>query len=288
MVYLILAILISTSIVITFRLFSRFKIDNLQAITTNYLVAALLGFIIHPDVFSLSYIPGKPWFLFSCIIGITFILTFFLFALSAQKVGVAVTSVTSKMSVVIPVTVGIIAYAEPANALKILGVILSLLAFYLTFRKKNSQKIDKRFLVLPVMLFLGNGTNDTLTKHSQLFLIGNDYMLFLGMVFTVGFIIGLGMIIIKAIRKKEESSRILMKNLVGGAWLGLLNFGSSYYFIVGMSHFQSSVFFPIFNVSIVTLSAMAGYLFFKEKLTAINWTGIVLAIAAILLIAFAG
>lgn len=288
MVFLILAILISTSIVITFRLFSRFQIDNLQAITTNYLVAAILGFLIHPAVFSWVEIPGKPWFFFSCIIGVTFILTFFLFALSAQKVGVAVTSVTSKMSVVIPVTVGILAYAEPASAIKLFGIVLSLLAFYLTFRKKNSQKIEKKFLILPLLLFLGNGTNDTLTKHSQMFLIGNDYMLFLGMVFSVGFLIGITMVIIKAIRKKEESKIILWKNLLAGAWLGLLNFGSSYYFIVGMSHFQSSVFFPIFNVSIVSLSAMAGFLFFKERLSVLNWAGIALAIVAILLIAVGG
>ena len=285
MAYLILAILISTGIVITFRLFSRFQIDNLQAITTNYLVASILGFMIHPETFSWAQLPEKPWFIFSCIIGVTFILVFFLFALSAQKVGVAVTSVTSKMSVVIPVTVGILAYAEPINITKLLGIVFSLLAFYLTFRKKNAQKLDKRFLVLPVLLFLGNGANDTLTKHSQLFFIGNEYMLFLGMVFLVGFLIGTTMMIAKRFRKKEDLNKVLLKNLLAGAWLGLLNFGSSYYFIIGMSHFQSSVFFPVFNVGIVSLSALAGYLFFKERLTTINWLGIFLAIIAILFIA---
>jgi drug/metabolite transporter (DMT)-like permease len=286
MTFLILTIVFSVSIVITFRLFSRYNIDNLQAITTNYLVAAILGFMVHPEAYTFSELPARPWFIFSCIIGVTFILTFFLFALSAQKVGVAVTSVTSKMSVVIPVSVGIMAYAEPLNTIKFTGIMVSLLAFYLTFRKKNNQKIDKRFIILPILLFLGNGANDTLTKHSQMFYIGDEFLLFLGMVFTVGFFIGTTLIIIKAIRNKDPRGMVQRKNLIAGTWLGVLNFGSSYFFIVGLSLFESSVFFPIFNVSIVSLSALAGFFFFKERLKPINWIGILLAVCAILLIAF--
>ena len=66
MAFLILTIVFSVSIVITFRLFSRFNIDNLQAITTNYLVAAILGFLVHPEAYTFSELPGRPWFIFSC------------------------------------------------------------------------------------------------------------------------------------------------------------------------------------------------------------------------------
>ena len=167
MIYLILAIVFSTSIVISFKLFARYSIDNLQAITVNYLFAAILGLLMYKGDLSLSDIPSSPWLPFSGIIGITFITVFFVFALSAQKAGIAVTSVSSKMSVVIPVSIGIMAYGELLTTVKLAGIIASLLAFYLTFRKKEKVKADWRILILPVLLFLGNGANDTLTKHAQ-------------------------------------------------------------------------------------------------------------------------
>jgi drug/metabolite transporter (DMT)-like permease len=287
MIYLILAIIVSTSIVITFKVFPKFNIDNTQAITTNYLVAAILSFALHPAAYSFSQLPTKNWFFFACIIGFTFIITFFLFALSAQKVGVAITSVTSKMSVVIPVSIGIFLYAEPVTALKIIGIFTALLAFYLTFKKESKAKIDYRLMILPIFLFLGNGSNDSLTKHAttQLPGFGNDFMLFLGVVFTVSFIIGSVIWIISRNKTGSNGPLFLPKSIFAGAWLGLLNFGSSYFFVVALGYFDSSVFFPIFNVSIVGLSALSGFFLFKEKLRPINWFGILLAVCAIILVA---
>ncbi len=53
MIFLILTILQSTAIFVVMKLFTRFRIDNWQAITVNYVVAAAFGFIIYrgPPVF---------------------------------------------------------------------------------------------------------------------------------------------------------------------------------------------------------------------------------------------
>lgn len=281
--YLILAIVFSTGIVISFKYFSRFNIDNLQAITFNYLVASAMGFLIYPETYTFIELPQKDWFIISCFIGVVFIMVFFVFALSAQKAGVAITAVTSKMSVVIPVSIGIIAYGDNMNLLKVTGILLSLLAFYLIFKTKEKQKVDKRFLLLPVLLFLGNGTNDTFTKHATMFYVGDESMLFLANVFLVSLLAGLIILIYSAYRKPLVFSS---RNLLAGAWLGFLNFGSSYFFLLGVGIFDSSVFFPVFNVSIVSASALAGLFLFREKLSWVNWSGILLALCAILLISF--
>ena len=283
MIYLIATILFSTAIVISFRLFTHFRIDNLQAITANYLVAAVMCLLFFKGPVAFSDLPLRSWFPYAGVIGFTFILVFLVFALSAQKAGIAVTSVSSKMSVVIPVSVGIMAYAEPLNVLKLTGIIASLLAFYLTFRKKQEQRIDKRVLILPVLLFLGNGANDTLTKHAQMFHVGEgETLLFLGTVFVSSMVIGSVILLSKALKNKQPMHG---RSLLAGIWLGFLNFFSSYFFLLSLGIFESSVFFPVFNVSIVSLSALSGFFFFRERLTPVNWAGIVLALCAILLIA---
>ena len=84
MYFLILTILQSTAIFVVMKLFSRFKIDNWQAITVNYVVASLFGLIIYKGDLTPRLVLDKEWFDFAVILGLTFISTFFLFALNNE------------------------------------------------------------------------------------------------------------------------------------------------------------------------------------------------------------
>ena len=167
MIYLALTIIQSTAIFIVMKLFSRFRIDNWQAITVNYAIAALFGFVIYKGDINAGIIMDRGWFTYSLLLGITFISTFFIFALSAQKVGVALTSVASKMSVVIPVIAGLILLHEKISMIAATGVAIALLAFYLTLGTGKKSSFPRQFLILPLLLFIGNGVNDTLMKYTE-------------------------------------------------------------------------------------------------------------------------
>lgn len=108
----------------------------------------------------------QQWVLMAVITGATFILTFLAFAVSTQKVGVAMTVVSSKMSIVLSVTVGIFLLAESMNLVQILGIITALAAFYLTNIGLSKGHIDKKYLYLPALIFFGTGANDSLMKLS--------------------------------------------------------------------------------------------------------------------------
>lgn len=285
MVYLLLAVFFSSCIIVTFRLFTALKIDNLQAITANYLIAAALSFLTYQHSFHFLEIPTKPWFSWSLVNGVFFILVFFLFARSAQKAGVAITAVASKMSVIIPVGIGFMLYGDAMSLLKITGILLAFPAFYLIFKKKNRTiEPDKRYIYLPLILFLGTGINDSVMKHAQKFYIADEYLLFLGSVFTLSLLIGLIIWMKKRIRTSES---LHFRSILAGFVLGIFNYSSTYFFLKSLSVFESSVFFPIFNVSIVSMGALIGYLIFREKLWWKNWLGIFFAILTILLIALA-
>jgi drug/metabolite transporter (DMT)-like permease len=282
---LLLAIFFSSCIIVTFRLFSILRIDNLQAITANYLIAAILSFLTWQGDFSFSELPYRSWFPLSMVNGVFFILVFFVFARSAQKAGVAITAVASKMSVIIPVGIGFLIYGDYLSILKIAGILTAFPAFYLIFKKKNkSLESSKRYIFLPLILFLGTGTNDSVMKHAQKFYVGDEYLLYLGVVFTFSLIIGMGFLIHKLIKTRQIIS---LNNIIAGFLLGFFNFASTYFFLRGLAVFESSVFFPIFNVSIVSMGALIGLVIFKEKLWWKNWLGIILAIVTILFIAMA-
>jgi len=282
MLFIILSVVQSTLILIVFKLFDRYRIDNLQALVANYITAGVFGLILCIRLESPRGIIYNHWLGYAVFLGFLFIGTFFCFALSSQKVGIALTSVTSKMSVVIPVILSIFLFNEKINILRIAGIIIALIAFYLTFKKDEKRRADSRMLILPLLVFFGNGLVDTAMKYSQHHYITDDLVQFLTAVFFTSFLIGS---VILSARVMSGTSKLHFTSFAGGVVLGLLNFGSTFYLIKAMGSYESSVVFPVANAAIVGLSSLTGYFGFREKLSLVNWSGIVLSIIAILIIA---
>ena len=125
--FLLLCILSSTAIFVTFKTINHLRIPAFPVIVINYLAATLLGFLIYKGDVGLASIPGSPWLPISMIIGIMFILMFFLVAFSTKKAGISVTTVASKMSVIFPIAFSlIIDPGDQLSMLKALAVITAL------------------------------------------------------------------------------------------------------------------------------------------------------------------
>ncbi|HOT88626.1 MAG TPA: hypothetical protein PL028_03675, partial [Bacteroidales bacterium] len=115
------------------------------------------------------------------------------------------------------------------------------------------------------------------------FYIENNLTLFLSSAFLISFMIGICILFFSVFIKKIK---IQFKNIIAGTILGLLNWGSTLYFLKSLRIFENMIVFPVFNVSVVALSSLLGYFVFKENLTKTNWVGILLAISSIILITF--
>ncbi len=291
MLVLIFAILCFVSIFILFRYFEKWKVDNMQAIVVNYLVASILSFLLYNGDISFSDALKQAWFIPSLILGVLFMVSFYLYALSAQRSGVALTAVASKMSVVIPVILGSIIYSnENLNALKWIGLGLSLISFYLIFKSKKGSNINVKLLILPTIIFFAAGANDTLMRWIKVhYSIGNgnnfnEEIYFVAILFSISFLTSLFFIAGQTITKPRP---IHWQSIGAGALLGVLNILSATSMFVAMGKFESAFFFPVFNVSIVSLSALSGILLFREKLSTVNLIGIALALITISIIAYA-
>lgn len=286
MIWLLLSILCSTLIFVNFKLFDRFKVSNLQAIVINYFIAFGVGLYTGGFEMEGMAIMDKPWFYSIVLLGFLFIFLFQLMAVVSQKFGIAAVSVTVKMSLVIPVTFAIWYYSEGLSVLKLLGIIAALIAVYLATRKPIKTKAHPLYFLLPLVLFAGSGFLDAFLKYNQQELVPPaEHSYFASLIFLTAGILGVLMLIIRLIQKKEE---LHWRNLIGGVTLGIPNYGSIYFLLLALEvkSLESSVVFPINNVGIVALSVITGWLLFNEKLSRINKIGIILALVAILLIAY--
>lgn len=283
MSFLLFSLFFSCCIFFTFRYFNSFKINILPAVTLNYCLSFLFGFFSKAEDTSLCQMYYQPWFLMAVFTGMSFILTFMVFAYSTQLVGVAMTVVSSKMSIVLSVAVGFILLAEPFGLLKVVGIVAALFAFLMTNQVKVGRKVEKKHFYLPVLIFIGTGVNDSLMKLSGVYFVHRDEIQYLTITFLTAFSIGC---IILFYRFWKKTIQFTWKDCVAGLLLGFLNWFSTYFFIKGLYVLPISLFVPVFNAAIVAIAAVSGYFFFNEKLSLLNRIGIMLAMAAIAVIAF--
>lgn len=292
MILLLLCILFSAAVLVTFKFAERLKVNSFSAILINYTTACILGlFVAGGNIKPLLSL--NTWnVIFILMLGSLCIMVFRFLALSIQRAGVAVTTVASKMSVIIPILFSIyIDQNDSLNNIKIIGITLALTAVLLTIYKKESSKVSKGFY-LPLIIFVGIGLVDSSMKYAQVTFVTDEMnSIFNSSIFAVSGIVGFTLI---PFNKPAVRDLKRQKTWIIGIILGLVNFGSMYFMIAALNHvnpntgvpLQGSILFGINNISVVLINVFIGLMLFKERPTRTNWVGIFLAIVAIAILAY--
>ena len=282
MLYLILAIVFSTGVFVAMRLFERFKLDNHQALMWNYVFAAGTGFLMCKQLDTSAQLVDEPWFGLSILTGFWFIFTYLLMTASTQRSGVTVTSLSSKLSVVLPTLAGVVLFSEKLNFVATMGIVLALVALVLVVGGKSTTNKDIKInWLLPVLIFFGTGTGDILMKLTEQQNTSDDMSFMIAFIYFIAMLFGILIVAHDLIRGK---SKWQWKNAIGGIGLGVINFFSTFCVYQAMRCFDNVVLFPIYNIGVVSLTALTGWLLFKEKLTWKNYLGLAIAIIAVILI----
>lgn len=287
MIWLVISILTNTILLLILKGFEKYGVNTLHGIVVNYLVAgstglALVGFPSSEELGTGS--EGIVWIPF--VLGFLFITIFFTLAKTAQVAGISVATVANKMSVVIPVTIAVLLYNENIGWPKVIGMTAALIAVWLTSKKENAGTFDMKYALFPVLIFIGSGIIDALVNHLQQRIPDKSLIPFLlSVAFLCALVIGTGVIVFRYMRYKETISG---KSIVGGIILGIPNYFSIYAVTKALdaNFLETSALYPVNNMGIVICSAIGATLFFREKLSLLNWSGILLSVAAIALIAF--
>jgi drug/metabolite transporter (DMT)-like permease len=287
MIFLVFSILSSAAIYVIFKYIDRFKIATFDVIIINYITAAILGLLLSNTQADIFPIYQNQWFPYAVLIGILFIMMFVVIAKSSQIVGIAITTVSNKMSVIIPITFSIL--IDPKDVLtnlKTAGIILAILAVFLSVYRKRKIEFDPRNIYLPIILFLGMGIVDSIIKYAQQYYVNDQVLpLFTVILFIMAAIAGL---FTKLLRKTPFKALINPKVLIWGMLLGISNYGSIYFVMKALNYkdiignnLGGSVVFGINNLGVIALSVIIGLIFFKEKILIINWIGIIISFIAI-------
>lgn len=287
MINIIITILLFNILIIIFKFFNKYKVDNLQALIVNYITAGTLGVLNSEKAITFDYVINSPWLYQAMIVGSLFIIVFNLYATGTQKVGIAITTVANKMSLVIPVAIAIYVYPNANISIwTIIAFVLALLGIYLSSTKNGKLTFNKQYVWLIVLVFVGQGIADSVFNYAQKTSIGEgESPAFFSVLFMMAALCGVLILVGESLKKKIKIS---YKNIIGGIVLGIPNYGSLIYFFKALdsSGLHPSVVFPIVSMGVVVLSAIIGIIFYKETLSRSNWLGIVSSVLAIALITF--
>ncbi len=294
MIYLVLAIVCSTAIAVIFKL-TEGRYDRMALVTVNYAAAVGAASIVlafDPPGRGLAAEP--PLLLLGGGLGVLFVAGFVLFSRAIGVAGISLATATMRLSVAIPFLASWLVWGEVPTVGQALGLGVAAAAFLLISRPtpappppSASREAPTRPLLafsLLALLFLAGGLVDTTLKvFEEEFAAENSRALFLLVVFTVAFLIGSAVVVLRGLR----SGRWPSTNVIGwGVLLGFVNYGSAEFMLLALGHIPGTVAFPVNNVAVVALATLLGMGLWKEPSGAAHRVGLILALVALVLFGF--
>ena len=269
---------------IEFRLLPKYGVTNLHAIVVNYSTCFLVGSIVNGQSPLNAGIIKTDWFVYAVFLSLTFIIFFNVNAYSTQKVGMIITGVFQKLSLLFPVLAGWIVFNETATTIKIVAILLALVSIILINipSRGNESKLDvKKYWYLPLIVLFGSGLIEvTLFYTEQTGKVTDAGVDFVTILFFMAGCIGLTFMLVTG-----RILRVTLRDVLAGILIGIPNFFTIYLLIRGLElGWDGSVLFPLNNIGVIFFTAIVGMLFFKEKLSNLNRLGLGLAFVVVYLI----
>lgn len=276
---LIIAVLCSVAVSVLLKVARKRNIVIQQAITFNYIVALSLSwFLLKPDFKGVEFTDfiaqseNTPIFL---ALGILLPSVFIIMSKAVEFAGIVRSDAAQRLSLFLPILAAFLIFHETLSQSKVIGIVLAFFGLFCLLSKPNQQSaVDFRGILGLVGVWFGYGIIDILFK--QVAKSGGAFPTTLFIAFSLAACI----MFIYLLFKRTQWN---VASFVGGIILGVLNFFNILFYIKAHQSFGSNptLVFAGMNIGVICLGTITGALIFKEKISKVNWLGIVFSLCAI-------
>ncbi|WP_333866861.1 EamA family transporter [Sphingobacterium sp.] len=288
MIFVLLSVICSVTVAVLLKLAKQNGVETKQVIVWNYPAAvALTYFVLQPDLKSLAW-DTMPVTLYTTL-AILLPGMFVFIALSIRYSGLVKTEVAQRLSLFIPLLASFFLFHEKMEEHKMLGIAIGVLAILCSIGWQKSQNDgeakDGRYKMrYPLLVFVGMGIIDILFKQVALH-VNIPYISSMFIIFVMAMFIATLLLFYFLFVEKQTFSR---KAVGYGLVLGVFNFCNILFYMKAHRALPEnpSVVFTGMNIGVISLGALIGVLFFKERLSLLNYLGIALSIVSVLIIAY--
>ncbi|MDP6040070.1 MAG: EamA family transporter, partial [Candidatus Latescibacteria bacterium] len=212
-------------------------------------------------------------------IGITFIASMLTMTYALTISGAAPVITAFRLSLLVPVALGIWIWDEPITATQLIGIACAVTALALMTRNKSSAHHlhrSKAFLII-LAVFLIQGLGGTCLRWVHYADLDPYRLNVLMIVGATAGLLGFSLILL---RRKP----IHKKDMYVGISIGLYNAITLSVILTALSVVPGTLYFPVVGCSVVLLDNLFTHIFWKEHLSRPAIAGVAMAVLAIVLV----
>ncbi len=278
LLYLLASVACSVTVAVLLKLARRHDIDVAQAIAANYAVTAALSWLmLQPSAVQLQS-AGQAWGLLLAL-GVLLPSGFMAMAQSVRHAGIVRSDAAQRLSLFLPLLAAFLLFGESITARKAGAIALAFTALFCVLRRRapaGSQAGGRNAWLWPLGVWAAYGVVDILFKQ-----VAKAGAAFSGALLIAFALAGVFTAACLFLRRTAWQPR----HLLAGAALGVANFGNIVTYIRAHQALPDNpaLVFSAMNMGVIALGTVVGALAFREPLSRVNLLGLVLAVAAILL-----
>jgi drug/metabolite transporter (DMT)-like permease len=277
MLPLFLTILCSTSIALILKHSDTKQGEPIVLLAGNYLTASVIGLLLML-LKDTSY--SIETFIFGAVLGLLFVASFFAFARAVSAAGTALATISSRLSVIIPIVFSIIFFDEHPSTLKSFGFLftgITFVFFYFSLLKQNNSSAEKGKYFLLLFVLISIGINDFSMKVFKATRSETDEPFFIFIIFFFAFIYSSLFILLKKIRIDKTT-------FITGVGLGVPNVLSTIFLLAALSQLPAIFVYPTINIGIILFTAIGAYALWREGMNKSGIAALISGVIAILLL----
>jgi drug/metabolite transporter (DMT)-like permease len=279
LIWLVPAALCSITIAVILKVNEGRGGSRILIAAANYLVASGVSFLM---IGGRVPRPASATLVIGAAAGAIYVLGFLVLMAGISRLPLAVPVTVARLSVILPVAVSMLIWAERPGALQWLGLALGLAAIVLfgasVAHRGRPERPAARAAPLIAALFVVLGLGDTALKAFRETGPDVDRLAFTWILFTVAAALTWTLVLLARVRFDGRTFAL-------GVALGVPNLFSTVFTLAALRTVSASVAFPFINLTVIAGSSLLGLLVWNERLRRWSLVGLALAGCAIVLLA---
>ena len=259
MLFLILAVLASSVLAIVLKYLGSGY--GYGVYFFNYVTCAVLAFVTMEKKSLWNGDPLPLWL--GAVSGFLYLAALIVYAHSIRKNGAVLSSVFTRLGVLVPIFVSVVLFGERPTPLQGLGILVAVLAAVVMNglpKKGQDQGVTPGVAIVPLLLaLLFNGASDSMSKIFTQLGSRQDDGLFVFYIFLFAGIFTL----ILLLREKQKPTR---RDVLLGILVGVPNFFSSRLLLAALTELPAFLVYPSYSVGAILVISAASFILFRERL----------------------
>ncbi len=299
--YLILAVLSSALMAIILKIFSTEGENRYSILMGNYLACVIVGFLSLPERSLILRMDGIT-LICSVIGGFLFTAGLVSMQIGIRINGAALTAAFARLGLIVPLMLSILTFRERPGILQIAGILLVLAALWVissqpdereqdgrresdrserSDRSDRSDRADRVNIPVLLMTLLMCGASDAMAKvYEQVGERAKDELYYM-CIFLTAFLITC---VLAYHEYRKTGKKVSGRMMLAGLAVGIPNYYSSFLLLKALVHLPAFIVYPCFSTGAILVVTLASALLLHEKLSRNKLAGLVLIMAALVLL----